>query len=128
MPWVAFTTDEYEQWHDAKCAEHGIPRPGRNALTGEVRVDAEWTLAYATPTHEVRHGKEQLLVVHVPDADAGKGLRVVDVSTRDAATPARVIIDGAERLAAPAQVDGLKAKPDEITVDGQVYPRATRDP
>jgi hypothetical protein len=40
----------FDAWHDAACAALGIPHPGRNAATGEVDPDAQWTTAYTEPT------------------------------------------------------------------------------
>lgn len=35
-------------WHQDTCALLGIPRPGRNASTGEIDATAEWTTSYTT--------------------------------------------------------------------------------
>ena len=43
-------------WHDAACAALGIPHPGRNAQSGEVDTDAQWTTAYTEPTIIVGEG------------------------------------------------------------------------
>jgi len=40
----------FDAWHDAACAALGIPHPGRNAATGEIDEDAQWTIAYTEPT------------------------------------------------------------------------------
>lgn len=39
----------FESWHIAACAALGIPHPNRNAATGEVDENAQWTVAYTTP-------------------------------------------------------------------------------
>lgn len=40
------TLDAFNAWHDATCSLLGIPHPNRNAATGEVDPDAQWTTAY----------------------------------------------------------------------------------
>jgi hypothetical protein len=39
----------FNAWHDAACALLDIPHPGRNAATGEIDEDAQWTTAYTEP-------------------------------------------------------------------------------
>lgn len=58
-------------WHDAACNALGIPHPGRNAATGEVDVDAQWTTAYTDATvvadNDVRAVVEPHVDALVPD-------------------------------------------------------------
>lgn len=44
--WTSLT--DFDAWHDAACAALEIPHPGRNAATGEVDIDAQWTTAYTS--------------------------------------------------------------------------------
>jgi hypothetical protein len=39
----------FNAWHDSACAALGIPYPNRNAATGEIDDDAQWTTAYTQP-------------------------------------------------------------------------------
>lgn len=57
----------FHAWHDTKCAEKGIPRPGYNQLTGEVALDAQWTVAWVEP--RVIDGA---LCVELPDTEITK--------------------------------------------------------
>ena len=65
MTWVAFADETaFHTFHDAACAEHDIPRPGRNAATGEIVIDAQWTTAYVAPIDD--HG---VIKANVPEED-----------------------------------------------------------
>jgi hypothetical protein len=45
---VAFPNEgDFTAWHDAKCAELGIPRPGYVEGDDTPAVDAQWTTAYS---------------------------------------------------------------------------------
>lgn len=49
--WYRWTSQEsFDAWHDAVCVALGIPHPNRNAATGEIDVDAQWTTAYTNVT------------------------------------------------------------------------------
>jgi hypothetical protein len=100
---AAFTT-----WHDAACAARGIPRPGRNAATGAVEVDACWTTAWVEP--RLVNGQ---IVVELPDADiaADPTLNALPRVTYDPET-ARI---GAVPL------EFRKPKPATVTIDGITY-------
>lgn len=43
--WKFANRETFDTWHDAACDAAGLPRPGRNAATGEVEPDAAWTVA-----------------------------------------------------------------------------------
>jgi hypothetical protein len=48
--WVAFKDEtDFLAFHDAACADHGIPRPGENVATDALDMDAQWTTAYVDP-------------------------------------------------------------------------------
>jgi len=36
----------FDAWHDGVCAALSIPHPNRNAATGEIDYDAQWTTSY----------------------------------------------------------------------------------
>jgi hypothetical protein len=42
----------FDVWHVAACSALDIPRPGRNAATGEIEKDAQWTTAYTEPVEQ----------------------------------------------------------------------------
>ena len=53
MTWNWYTWPSlaaFDAWHELAMADQGIPHPGRNAATGEVDPDAQWTTAYTEPT------------------------------------------------------------------------------
>lgn len=50
MPAVVFTTlGQWTAFHDAICADLGIPRPGKRQSDGKVALNAQWTTAAYTP-------------------------------------------------------------------------------
>lgn len=63
--------DLFNAWHDAAKTALGIPHPGRNAATGEIDENAQWTTAYTEPTvvadDDVRAYVEDTVAVLVPD-------------------------------------------------------------
>lgn len=67
--WPSLTA--FESWHDAAKLALGIPYPGRNAATGEIDENAQWTTAYTEPTivadDEVRAYVEDTVALLVPD-------------------------------------------------------------
>ena len=42
--WLSF--DSFNVWHADACTALGIPHPNKNAATGEIDPDAQWTTAY----------------------------------------------------------------------------------
>lgn len=67
--WLSFAL--FEAWHDSAKQELGIPYPGRNAATGEIDEDAQWTTAYTEPIvvaeNDVRAYVEYTVALLVPD-------------------------------------------------------------
>lgn len=63
--------DLFESWHDAAKTALGIPYPNRNAATGEIDPDAQWTTAYTEPMvvadDDVRAYVEDNVAQLVPD-------------------------------------------------------------
>lgn len=61
----------FESWHDLAKQALGIPYPGRNAATGEIDEQAQWTTAYTEPTvvadNDVRAYVEDSVAILVPD-------------------------------------------------------------
>ena len=40
------TKADFDTWHDTVCTALSIPHPNRNAATGEIDDNAQWTTAY----------------------------------------------------------------------------------
>lgn len=54
LMWYSWSSyADFTAWHDATCAALGIPHPNRNAATGEIDYDAQWTTAYTEVTEVV---------------------------------------------------------------------------
>jgi hypothetical protein len=65
------TFDAFNSWHADACTALGIPYPNRNAATGEIDANAQWTTAYTQPTvvaeDDVRAYVEDNVAELVPD-------------------------------------------------------------
>ena len=65
------TLDLFNAWHADAMLALGIPYPGRNAATGEIDEDAQWTTAYTeaivVAVDDVRAYVEQSVAELVPD-------------------------------------------------------------
>lgn len=63
--------DLFNAWHTDACIVLGIPHPNRNAATGEIDEDAQWTTAYTEAVvvaeDDVRAYVEQSVAELVPD-------------------------------------------------------------
>lgn len=47
--WYLWTSKAaFDAWHFDVCNGMGLPRPGYNNETGEIDLDAQWTIAYTT--------------------------------------------------------------------------------
>lgn len=61
----------FDTWHANVKEMLGIPYPGRNARTGEIDEDAQWTDAYTNPVivsqTDVRAFVEDEIAVRFPD-------------------------------------------------------------
>lgn len=61
----------FNAWHESAKVALGIPYPGRNAATGEIDENAQWTTAYTEPTvvadDDVRAYVEDTVALLVPD-------------------------------------------------------------
>jgi hypothetical protein len=80
VTWVAFTDQAaFHTYHDAVCAQHGIPHPGRDEDTGALDVFAQWTVAWVAPVDDAGTIKAQ-----VPDEDVDTyGLTPTDPAGED---------------------------------------------
>lgn len=126
MPYAAFTPAEFRTWHDAKCLEHSIPRPGRRQSDGSPQVANAWTTSYAKPTHRVTIDGTLYYLVAVPVDDA-TGLRIVDVDLDD--TGELVVTRGGKPGVLSTTDDpATKPKPATVTVDGKTYSTRTGRP
>jgi hypothetical protein len=63
--------DLFNVWHDSAKLALGIPHPNRNAATGEIDEQAQWTTAYTEAVvvteDDVRAYVEQTVAELVPD-------------------------------------------------------------
>jgi hypothetical protein len=61
----------FNEWHHRAMAFLGIPYPGRNARTGQIDEDAQWTDAYTNPivvnASDVRAFVEEDIAISVSD-------------------------------------------------------------
>ena len=61
----------FNAWHSHVKEVLGIPHPGRNARTGEIDEDAQWTDEYTNPVivnqTDVRASVEDEIAVRFPD-------------------------------------------------------------
>lgn len=66
-----FSVDLFNAWHADACTMLAIPHPSRNAATGEIDPDAQWTTAYTEPVvvaeDDVRAYVEDRVAELVPD-------------------------------------------------------------
>jgi hypothetical protein len=62
-------------WHDAACAALDIPHPNRNAASGEIDEQAQWTTAYTSPV-VVANDDVRAIVEHDVAALVSEGLGV----------------------------------------------------
>ena len=93
--WVRFAAPAaFIDYHDKVCAVNGIPHPGRNAATGEVDPDTQWTTAWVAPIDD--HGT---IKANVPDDD------VVTYSLTEADAPVYYNEDGTPVDDPPVPVD-----------------------
>jgi hypothetical protein len=69
--WTSLTA--FTDWHNAICAELGIPHPNRNAATGEIDENAQWTTAYTEPIIVSDDDVRAVVEDHVAKLVAGLG-------------------------------------------------------
>jgi hypothetical protein len=66
VTWVEFSDEAaFNAWHDQKCADLGLPRPGERQSDGAVVLDAQWTTAYVQPVLD-----GGTIKAFLPEADA----------------------------------------------------------
>lgn len=127
MGWVAVLPADFTAWHDARCIELGIPKPGRNAKSRRVNVDAEWTTSWVQPSHRVTIGRDTYYAVRLPDGEpAPPGALPIGLTVDLEAGTVTVTRDGKTHTATRAEVDVARPKPDSIVVDGVTYTRKVR--
>jgi hypothetical protein len=69
--WTSLTA--FTNWHNAICAELGIPHPNHNAATGEIDENAQWTTAYTEPIIVSDDDVRAVVEDHVAPLVAGLG-------------------------------------------------------
>jgi hypothetical protein len=121
MPYVMFgTREEFDAWHVSKCGDEGIPRPGKNANSGEYDVDAQWTTAWVEPVY-VKGGVAAPFTQEEIDADPWlKRLPTVE--------PVKVEGEFGETVDKTDAVEFTwqKEVPDSYTIDGKTYTRTPK--
>ena len=88
-------------WHNAACTAEGIPRPGRNAATGELALDECWTDAYAEP----RWLSDGRLVVQL-DNDDLHAVRLMTTAVEPADIEGEGVVTLPERKTLPRTWEG----------------------
>src|SRR6186713_338824 len=69
MAWAYFQNQAaYDAYHNAVCADQGIPRPGRLQSTQEPAVMTQWTDAWADPIQLRSQGNVTTWATQIPDA------------------------------------------------------------
>lgn len=77
---VAFASaGDFGAWHDAKCAELGIPHPGYIEGVAVPAMRQQWTTAYATPWNVDGYTCVSLSAEEVAADPVLKGLEVLTV-------------------------------------------------
>jgi len=68
--WAEFVDEAaFRAFHDAACADLGIPFHGTNAATGEPDPYAQWTTAYVDPVLDLPDGGTIKALVRDEDVD-----------------------------------------------------------
>lgn len=82
MTWAYFQNQAaWDTYHNAACADHGIPHPGRIQRTQVPAILNQWTDAWCNPIQVKGTGNVTAWVAHVPEADVltyNLGLNVPD--------------------------------------------------
>jgi hypothetical protein len=110
MPYVMFgTQEEFLLWHEQKCLELGIPRPGKNANSGVLDVNACWTIAYIEPVY-VKGG----VAVSLPQEE-------IDADPRLARLPLvePIALEDGSAKTDPVEFTWTKSVPDTYVVEGK---------
>jgi hypothetical protein len=133
MAWAYFQNQgAWDAYHNAVCADLGIPRPGRNAASGEPAIMACWTDAWVDPIQVKGTGNVTAWVAQIPDehvAEYGIALSVPDGAVvRDPETGALSFsYGGKDYTVDPAAIafNWRKSKPPTVTMDNKVYDTST---
>jgi len=118
----------WDTYHNAVCADHGIPRPGYRSDDGTtVMLDHCWTDSWVVPIQFKAQGNVTTWVAHVPDAD------VTTYNLQNTVPDSAVVyningtisvtVGGRTYVAEPLTMTYKKAKPATWTDphDGKVY-------
>jgi hypothetical protein len=116
----------FDTWHTTKCAELGIPHPGRNHATQDPAILKQWTTAAVDPVSAVGVTR---VFADVPDEWAA-GLTPVTVTfATDPETlimTMTVVVGGQSRTMVPITDDSWRQpKLARVTVDGVEYDTTT---
>lgn len=130
MAWAYFQNQAaFTAYHDAVCADLGIPRPGRNRATGEPAILSQWTDAFVEPVQIRGQGNVTTWAARIPDAHVVQYDAVLGITVSDGEVvfnaDGTVTVQGQTYTVDPNTLTYKKAKPPTYTMDGKTYDTAT---
>lgn len=137
MPWVYFQNQAaWDTYHNAACADRGIPKPGRIQATGEPAILHQWTDAWCDPIQFKQSGNVTTWVAKVPDEDVVRynlgGFVVPDANVvfppLGSTDPITVKVGNKTYMVEPTTMTWRKTKPATYVMDGVTYNTATGEP
>lgn len=131
MTWAYFQNQAaWDAYHNAACADNGIPRPGKLQSDQSVQIPNCWTDAWVNPIQFKAQGNVTTWIAHVPEADVTK-YNLTNTVPDSAVVQNRngtvtVTVGGRAYIAEPTTITWRKAKPATWTDPdtGKVYPVA----
>lgn len=139
MAWAYFQNQAaFTRYHDAVCADEGIPRPGFNQETGEPMILHCWTDAFIEPIQLRGQGNVTTWAAQIPDDHVTKYDPVLGITVPDSAVVfgfdangnpnGTVTVQGQTYARQPNTLTYKKTKPPTYTVDGVTYDTTTGQP
>ena len=124
-----------DAYHNAVCADLGIPKAGRTQSTQEPAVLNQWTDAWINPIQIRSGGNVTTWAAQIPDShvtlyDAVLGIVVSDSQVVFSADHRTVTITGVAPQPQtytldPVTITWRKTKPPTVVMDGKTYDTAT---
>lgn len=132
MAWAYFQNQAaFDAYHNAVCADLGIPRPGRIQSNGTPAILNQWTDAWVNPIQIRSQGNVTTWAAQIPDShvvtyDAVLGITVPDEDVVfDPEDPTHVTVQGQVYTLDPVNFTWRKAKPPTVQMDGKTYNTTT---
>lgn len=135
MAWAYFQNQAaFDAYHNAVCADLGIPKAGRNAASLEPAIMQQWTDAWVEPIQIRSQGNVTTWAGHIPDAHVTAYDPVLGITVPDSAVVFNLggtvtILPGNPGAGTytldPNTLTYKKAKPPTVTMDGKTYDTAT---